>query len=140
MNPSALPVFTLAYWCVLVAALLPFLCGLLAKRSGVGKRRADGGYDNHNPRAWLARQEGESARANAAQANGFEALPFFIGAVIIAHQLGAPQSRLDWLAIAFVALRVLYIGLYVGDKATARSLVWGLALLVNIAILFSGFR
>ena len=132
MNPSALPVFTLAYWCVLVAALLPFLCGLLAKRSGVGKRRADGGYDNHNPRAWLARQEGESARANAAQANGFEALPFFIGAVIIAHQLGAPQSRL--------ALRVLYIGLYVGDKATARSLVWGLALLVNIAILFSGFR
>jgi hypothetical protein len=38
------------------------------------------------------------------------------------------------------ALSVLYIGLYVGDKATARSLVWGFALLVNIAILFSGFR
>lgn len=140
MNPSALPPFTLAYWCVLVAALLPFFCGVFAKRGGVGKRRNEGGYDNHNPRAWLAQQQGESARANAAQANSFEALPFFIGAVVIAHQLGAPQGRLDMLAIAFVLLRLVYIALYVGDKATARSMVWGVALLVNIAILFSGYR
>ena len=132
--------FSLAHWSILVAALLPIVCAGIAKYGMFSQSVRDGGYDNRDPRAWLARQEGESARANAAQANGFEALPFFIGAVIIAHQLGAPQSRLDWLAIAFVALRVLYIGLYVGDKATARSLVWGLALLVNIAILFSGFR
>ncbi len=140
MNPSALPPFTIAYWCVLVAALLPWLCGLLAKRHGVGKRRNEGGYDNHNPRAWLAQQQGESVRANAAQANSFEALPFFIGAVVIAHQLGAPQGRLDMLAVAFVVLRLIYIALYVGDKATARSLVWGVAVAVNIAILFSGYR
>lgn len=139
MNPSS-PPFTLAYWCVLVAALLPLLCGLLAKRGGVGKRRSEGGFDNHNPRAWLAQQQGAPARANAAQANSFEALPFFIGAVVIAHQLGAPQARLDLLAIAFVLLRIVYIALYVGDKATARSLVWGVALLVNVAILFSGYR
>lgn len=140
MNPSALPPFTLAYWCVLVVALLPFLCGLLAKRGGAGKRRSEGGYDNHNPRAWLARQEGAAARANAAQLNGFEALPFFIGAVIIAHQLGAAQGRLDMLAVVFVLLRIVYIALYVGDKATLRSSVWGVALLVNIAILFIGYR
>lgn len=140
MNPSALPPFTLAYWCVLIAALLPFLSAVLAKRAAVGKRRSEGGYDNHNPRAWLAKQDGASARANAAQANGFEALPFFIGAVVIAHQLGAPQGRLDMLAIAFVVLRMAYIGLYVADKASARSLVWGVALLVNVAILFSGYR
>ena len=132
--------FTVAYWCVFVAALLPLLCSLIAKRAGMGKKRSEGGYDNHNPRAWLAQQTGAAARANAAQANSFEALPFFIGAVIIAHQLGAPQARLDQLACAFIVLRLAYIALYVGDKAMARSLVWGLGLAVNIAILLLGWR
>ena len=75
-----------------------------------------------------------------AQANSFEALPFFIGAVIIAHQLAAPQALLDVLAAAFIALRVAYIALYVADRAVARSVVWGLALLINMAIFFIGFR
>lgn len=128
--------FTVAYWCVLVAALLPYLCAYLAKSSGFGKPPREGGYDNHDPRAWLARQTEWHARANAAQANSFEALPLFIGAVIIAHQLGAQQTRLDLLAFLFVALRLVYILLYVADQATARSVVWALALAVNIAILF----
>ena len=50
--------FTLAYWCVLVAALLPYVCASLAKSGGVGKSRRDGGFDNHDPRAWLAQQKG----------------------------------------------------------------------------------
>lgn len=140
MTTAPVTSFTLAYWCVLVAALLPIVCAGLSKRSGFGKKGSEGGFDNHNPRKWIAEQGPESARADAAQANSFEALPFFIGAVVIAHQMGAPQTRLDLLAIAFIALRVTYIGLYVSDKATARSLIWGLALLVNVAILFSGFR
>jgi uncharacterized MAPEG superfamily protein len=127
---------TLAYWAVLVAALLPLLCSSLAKWQMFGVPRREGGYDNHNPRAWLARQGDWRARANAAQANSFEALPLFIGAVIIAHQHLAPQSRLDLLALAFVALRLVYILLYVTDKAALRSAVWTLALAVNIAILF----
>lgn len=132
--------FTLAYWCVLVAALLPVLCAGLAKAGGVGKSPGAGGFDNHNPRAWLQQQTGWHARANAAQANTFEALPFFMAAVVIAHQLGAAQGRLDLLAMAFIALRLLYIALYVADRATLRSLAWAAALLVNIAILFSGYR
>ena len=79
---------------------------------------------NHNPRAWLARQTDWRARANAAQANSFEALPFFIGAVVIAHQLGGAQTRIDVLAFVFVVLRLLYIAMYVADMATARSLLW----------------
>ena len=126
--------FTLAYGCVLVAALLPMFCALLAKAGAMPR----GG--NRDPRAWLAAQSGWRARANAAQANGFEGLPFFIGAVIIAHQLGAPQARLDLLACAFIVLRLAYIALYVGDKATARSLVWGLGLLVNIAFMLLGVK
>ena len=132
--------FTIAYGCILVAALLPVVCAGMAKRSGIGKSRKQGGYDNHNPRAWLARQDERSARANAAQVNSFEALPFFIGAVIIAHQLGAQQAWLDGLAASFIGLRVAYIALYVADRAGARSIVWALALLLNIIIFFLGFR
>ena len=127
---------TVAYWTVLVAALLPILCTAIAKWGTFSISRRDGGYDNHDPRAWLARQSGWRARANAAQANCFEALPFYIGAVIIAHQHGAFQMRLDLLAFLYVVLRLVYILFYLADMATLRSTVWALALAVNIAILF----
>jgi uncharacterized MAPEG superfamily protein len=127
---------TVAYWAVLVTALLPIACAGLAKWGMFGKSRRDGGYDNHNPRDWLARQGDWRARANAAQANSFEALPLFMAAVIIAHQVGANQMRLDLLAFLFVVLRVVYVFLYVADLATARSLIWVLALAVNIALFF----
>jgi uncharacterized MAPEG superfamily protein len=132
--------FTIAYWCVLVAALLPIVCAGIAKWGAVGKSRREGGYDNNNPRDWLARQQDWRARANAAQTNSFEGLPFFIGAVVIAHQLGAAQARIDILAFVYIVLRLLYIMMYVANLANIRSVVWTLALLVNIAILFAGFR
>ena len=132
--------FTVAYWCVLVAAFLPIVCTGIAKWGTFGKSAKEGGFDNNNPRAWLSRQTDWRARANAAQSNTFEALPFFFAAVIIAHQLQANQARLDVLALLFIFLRLAYIMMYVADMATARSAIWALALLVNILILFSGFH
>lgn len=132
--------FTVAYWCVFLAALLPIACAWLAKSPGFGKPRREGGFDNQDPRAWLARQQGWQARANAAQANTFEALPFFIGAVIIAHQLGAPQTMLDILAVLFMTLRIMYVAMYVAGLATVRSAIWAAALLANVGILFIGYR
>jgi uncharacterized MAPEG superfamily protein len=131
--------FTLAYWCVLIAALLPIVCSAIAK-SGGSKSRRQGGFDNDDPRGWLARQTDWRARANAAQANSFEALPFFIGAIVIAHQLGAQQARLDILAFVYLVLRLMYIMFYVGGLSTLRTSVWIGGLWVNIAILFSGYR
>lgn len=127
---------TVAYWTVLVVALLPIGCAGIAKWGAFGKPRRDGGYDNHDPRAWLSRQGGWRARANAAQANSFEMLPFYIGAVIIAHQHAPLQMRLDLLCFLFVVLRLMYILFYLADMATLRSTAWVLALVVNIAILF----
>ena len=132
--------FTIAHWCVLLAALLPIVCAGIAKYGLMRTAPAKGGYDNNNPRAWLSRQTDWRARANAAQANTFEAIPFFFAAIVIAHQLQASQGRVDALAMLFVALRIGYIFLYVTDRASARSLVWALALFVNITILFTGFR
>lgn len=139
-SPMQIHPFTLAYWCVLIVALLPIVCTAIAKAGMFGKSRKDGGYDNDNPRAWLARQTDWRARANAAQANSFEAMPFFIGAVVIAHQLGAHQGRLDVLAFVFVVLRILYIMMYLSGMATVRSAVWSLGLAANIAILFLGYN
>ncbi len=132
--------FTIAYWCVLVAAILPIVCAGIAKYGMFGKSRRDGGYDNNNPRTWLAKQADWRARANAAQANTFEALPFFFAAVIIAHQLQARQALVDIFAFMFVVLRIAYIVMYVADMATTRSALWVSALAINIAILFIGFR
>ena len=132
--------FTIAYWCVLVMAILPIVCTGIAKYGMFSKSRRDGGYDNHNPRAWLARQTDWRARANAAQANTFEALPFFFAAVIIAHQLQARQTVVDILAFMFVVLRVAYVLMYVADMAKTRSAIWAAALLINIWILLTGFR
>ena len=140
MNSLHVARFTVAYWCVFVAVLLPLVCAWLAKSGGFGKPRREGGYDNHDPRAWMARQTDWHARANAAQANSFEALPFFMGAVIIAHQLRAGQTLLDILAFLFVMLRNFYIMMYVSDMPKARSMVWGAGFMVNSAIFFIGYR
>ena len=132
--------FTVAYWCVLVMAILPIVCAGISKYGMFSVKRKDGGYDNNHPRAWLSRQSDWRARANAAQANTFEALPFFFAAVVIAHVLQAGQTRLDILAFGFVVLRMAYVVVYVADMANTRSAIWFLALLTNIAILFSGYR
>jgi uncharacterized MAPEG superfamily protein len=140
MTTTLYPHFSIAYWCVLLAALMPLACAWIAKWPLVGKPRREGGFDNADPRGWLARQTGWKARANAAQANSFEALPFFIGAVVIAHQLGTPQARVDILAVLFITLRSIYVVMYVAGLPTVRSAIWALALLVNIGILFAGYR
>ena len=132
--------FTIAYWCLLFAALLPVICAGIAKWGMFKVPPKDGGYDNNNPRSWLARQSGWRARANAAQGNTFEVLPFFFAAVIIAHTLGARQALLDVACVFWLMLRVAYIILYVGDMAAIRTAVWTLALVLNIVILFLGFR
>ena len=135
-----LPNFTIAYWCVLVMALLPVVCAGIAKSGMMRTPPGEGGYDNADPRNWLQRQTEWRARANNAQANTFEALPFFFVAVVIAHQLQASQGYVDVLAVAFVALRLAYVAAYVANKANLRSVIWMLALLANVALLFAGFR
>jgi uncharacterized MAPEG superfamily protein len=127
----------LSYWCVLLACLLPIVAAGVAKWGTFSRSVREGGFDNEDPRAWLARQSGRRARANAAQANSFEALPLFIAAVLTAQQLQVQQELIDGLALAFVLLRVVYILLYVTNRAAARTLVWSTGLAVSIALMVS---
>lgn len=127
---------TIAQYCLLLACVLPLLSSWLAKSKGFGKRRRDGGFDNNQPREWLAKLDGWQARANAAQANGWEALPIFIAGLLVAHQHQAAQATVDMLALGFVAARLAYVGLYVADQASLRSLVWSAGLTASVALFF----
>ncbi|HET8694544.1 MAG TPA: MAPEG family protein [Aquabacterium sp.] len=125
---------TIANWCVVAAAVLPVLTVGMAKAASRGSRK-NGGYDNHNPRQWEERLEGWKQRAVAAQNNGFEALPLFVAAVLMAQQAHADQGKIDTLAGAFVIIRVLYVAIYLKDWATLRSLVWAAGVGVCIALI-----
>ena len=106
--------------------MLPYLTVAMAKY------RTD--YDNAAPRVQLAAADGARLRAYWAHLNHFEAFPPFAAAVIIAHLAQARQDWVDLLAVAFVALRVLYTVLYVADRPTARSLAWGAAFLCMVGL------
>ena len=120
---------TIAYFCVLVMGLLPIVA------AGIAKKGFDN-YDNAQPREWLAKQTGFRARANAAQANLFESLPFFFAVVIIASISQVPQTRIDVLAVGFVIARIAYLACYVADWPTTRSIVWLIGILCVVALFF----
>lgn len=120
---------TIAYYCVLVMGLLPIVA------AGIAKKGFDN-YDNAQPREWLAKQTGFRARANAAQANLFESLPFFFAAVVIASISNAPQHRIDLLAVGFVLARIAYLICYVANWPTTRSIVWAIGIACVVALFF----
>lgn len=122
---------TLATTCIAIAACLPIVCAGIAKW---GLR----GYDNHDPRSWAQGLTGRRKRADAAQANSWEAFPVFAAGVLVAQQAGAPQGTVDVIAAAFIAARIAYIGLYVADRAALRSVVWTLGFGLSIALFFIG--
>lgn len=123
---------TIAYWCLLVAGLLPYVWVIAAK--------AAPGFDNRAPRAFLDTVTGWRRRALWAQYNAFEALPLFIAAVIVAHMADAPQGRVDLLAVAFVGFRILHGLFYIADRPTARSLVWTGGFVCILALFVSAAR
>jgi uncharacterized MAPEG superfamily protein len=111
---------TTAFWCVLFAIFLPYMC------FGIARNRARGTdgerlRDNRNPRDFPNRIQGLAKRAWDAHLNSFESLPGFAAAVIIAHLAGASQERVDAFAIAWVLARLCYVVFYLADKSTLRS-------------------
>lgn len=118
-----------AYWCILLAALLPYMWVAVAKSGAPG-------YDNRDPRSWLARQDSRRVRnANAAHQNAFEAFPAFAASVLMAQLAGVDPARIGLLAMAFVALRVLHGLFYIGGIHRLRSLAWFGGLACVLALL-----
>ena len=115
---------TVAIWCVLVAALLPYVPFALVM----------GRVDQRAPRLAARGLEGLAARAHGAHLNAFEALPFFAAAVIVSHIVEGASATVAWLAVAFIVARIGHIGFYLADRPPLRSACFTLALLLAIAI------
>jgi|SRR5579859_6127191 len=122
----------LAYWMILAAGVLPHLTIFLVKRAGSPD------FDNHRPRAWLENLSGWRQRGDWAHRNHLEVFPLFAAAVFVAELTQAPQERIDLLAVGFVAVRILYTGLYLADLATLRSIVWSLGFAVTVWLFVLG--
>lgn len=114
-----------AYWCVLIAAVLPTVWVLYARR---------GEGDNHNPRAGVDQLPPAKRRAYGAHLNAIENFPFFAAAVIIALTTGASVSTVNWLAGLYILIRIVHGLLYVADQASLRSLSYLLGFVVNVVI------
>ncbi|MDQ3040139.1 MAG: MAPEG family protein [Pseudomonadota bacterium] len=122
---------SIAYWCILLAAALPYIWVSIAKAKGER-------YNNGDPRGWLASQDNpRSHRANAAQLNAFEAFPAFAASVLMAQFAQVDVQRIVWLAMAFVAFRILHGIFYIADKHTLRSVVWFGGFACVIALMWS---
>lgn len=121
---------TVAYWCVLIAAFLPYVWVYVAKSSGER-------FDNRDPRGWIERQSNPRVhRANAAQLNSFEAFAPFAASVLMAQLAGVEESRVALLAVAFVVFRLVHGLVYIaGIPSVLRSLAWAAAFACVVALL-----
>jgi uncharacterized MAPEG superfamily protein len=121
---------TIPFWCVFLAILFPVAVkGIVS----VGMKKL-GGYDNNNPRGQQAKLTGWAARAQAAQLNSFEALGVFAPCVFINHLTQAPVQISALLSVAYIASRVIYVALYIGDLPSLRSLVWFTGFTISLVL------
>ncbi|MDT7950531.1 MAG: MAPEG family protein [Acetobacteraceae bacterium] len=126
------PLFYLA--ATLVLALFQILLAAGFKRRQDGMEWAAG-----NREGGPERYEGAAGRLARAQANLWESLPIFIGAVLLAHVGGRDSALTAWGAGLFFWGRLIYVPVYGIGLTPWRSLVWGVALTGLILVLISLF-
>lgn len=125
---------TVAEWCLFGAVIL--YLATVAPAKALGHRE----FDNAAPRDPAFYEHPVRKRTLGAHINGIETFPFFATAVLLAEFRQAPQEWIDGLALAFLITRLLFVGAYVGDKPTARTVLWNAAFAFNLGIFFlAGF-
>ncbi|PWN99607.1 hypothetical protein FA09DRAFT_337122 [Tilletiopsis washingtonensis] len=112
-----------------------------------------GGWDNQNPRAWVARLNAHVAagkrlspleqrvlRAQSAQQNGFESFAQIAAAILAGNFARLPSHELNRVAAIYLATRLVYNYLYVttGSKSFSfvRTIVFNTGTFVLVRLLF----
>ena len=120
----------ISFWCLFVAGFLPIVC------AGISK--TDKSYDNSNPRKWLGNQGGYRERANAAQLNSWESFIWFSVSIILTLIHGPSDTEIvNTFSVLFIFFRVFYIGFYVLDLSTLRTIAWLFGQACVVTIFFS---
>ncbi len=115
---------TLALWCILAAALLPYVPFGLAGAK----------LNPRTPRLSAPTLDGLSARAYGAHLNSFEAFPFFAAAVIVSHMVEGPSATVGVLAVAFVVARLAHMAFYLSDRQPLRTTFFLAAMIISTVI------
>lgn len=125
---------TIALWCLFFAGVLHAISkGPLVMEMA----KAPGGYNNNMPREQAASLEARGKRALAIHLNQIESFPLFAVGVLVAQVAGVQSAAVDYLALAYIASRIIYMPLYLNDIATARSLVWSVGFFSSLALMCS---
>src|SRR5580693_1893487 len=101
---------TIAIWCILVAATLPYVAFGFVK-----------GLDANQPRYHVGEMKGQEMRAYGAHLNGLETFPWFAAAVIVAHMVAGPSRIVDVLAVVYILARIGHMAAYIGGRQPLRS-------------------
>jgi uncharacterized MAPEG superfamily protein len=117
-----------AHWMLLTATFLPIFAVVLAKLSR--------NFDNHQPRAYLESLDNNTMQKRMvwAQENSWEALMMFAPAVLLATFFQVDSQTMNQLTGGFVAARLAYLWCYAKNFATARSIMWFIAVACVIGL------
>src|SRR5580658_2875697 len=115
---------SVAFWCVLVAALLPYVPVGLASRL----------LDPKMPRKGVPNLQGVASRAYGAHLNAFEAFPPFAAAVIISHLTLGANAVTNVLAILFIVVRAAHCYFYINDMPPLRSGAFFVGAIIIVAL------
>jgi len=116
----------------LVLAIVQVGLAAGCKRRQDGTQWALGARDIEHPA-----YNGVAARMVRAQANLYEALPIFIGAVLLAHITGHEGARTTWGAAIFFWARVAFIPAYAYGLVPWRTLIWFASVVGLVMVLVS---
>lgn len=118
----------IAYWCVLIAILMPYGLVIIARFPGTTLE------SNLIPRIAAESITGYQQRSYWAHLNGLEAIPSFAAAVIIAQMVNVQQDTINTLAMSFIGFRIAHAIGYILNLGVIRSLMWtgGMACVVSM--------
>ena len=116
----------------LVLTIFQVILASATKRRQDGLQWAAGTRDAPAPE-----YRGIAARMVRAQANLYENLPVFIGAVLLAHASGRENGLTAWGAGLFFWGRVAYIPTYAYGLVPWRTVAWAVAVIGLLLVLFS---
>ena len=119
--------------CLFIATIMP----ILAKAPlAFAMNKEKGGYDNRHPREQQNKLAGFGARAKAAHENSFEALIMFTPGALAIIASNATSSMAEYLAVTFVAARIVYLLAYWFDVHVMRSMFWGVGLFASLGLIW----
>lgn len=80
---------------------------------------------------------GLAGRLERALRNFLETFPVFVSAIFLVHVLGRESALSEWGAGLYFSARVVYLLLYAVGVPLLRSLVWNVALIGIVLLLFA---